>query len=281
MSPGAGPGGGRGTAVLRVLGLLGLVGVVATVWLGLWVTPPDRFMGNLVRLLYLHPAIAWVMYIAYGIAFLSSLLYLWPRTRALAWDRLAGASSEVGVVFTGLTLVTGSIWGRPTWGVWWTWDPLLTTTALLFVLYLGYLAVRQIPGEREARARRSAIAALVAFVDVPIVYFSVLWWRSLHQPPTVDDPVTGKTYVHGSMAWTLLLSFVALTLVYAWLLAHRYRLAALADLEEGEGLELAIAERRAEAGGAPARGEEPAGADLVGAAAGVPDPGARGPGAGR
>lgn len=238
----------RSDAALRVVGTLALVGVVATVWLGLWVTPPDKFMGNLVRLLYIHPSIAWVMYIAYGVAFLSSLLYLWPRTRSLRWDKLAGASSEVGVVFTGLTLVTGSIWGRPTWGAWWTWDPLLTTTALLFVLYLGYLSVRRIPGDPDVRARRSAIAALVAFVDVPICYFSVLWWRSLHQAPTVDDPINGKTYIHGSMAWTLLLSFLSFTLVYVWLLGQRYRLFGLAEREEGEGLAFAIEERRAEAG---------------------------------
>jgi heme exporter protein C len=237
----------RGQRFLGVVGLLAFVGVAVTVWLGLCVTPPDVFMGNLVRLLYIHPSIAWVMYICYGVAFLSSLLYLWPRTRDLRWDKLAGASSEVGVVFTGLTLVTGSIWGRPTWGVWWTWDPLLTTTALLFVLYLGYLAVRRIPGEPDSCARRSAIAALVAFVDVPIAYFSVLWWRSLHQAPSIDDPLTGKTYIHGSMAWTLLLSFVSFTLVYVWLVAHRYRLYGLAAREEDEGLALALEERRAEA----------------------------------
>ena len=241
----------RGERAVAVVGALALVGLVFTVWLGLWVTPPDEFMKNLVRLLYIHPSIAWVMYLAYGLAFLSSLAYLWPRTRAMRWDRLAGAAAEVGVVFTGLTLVTGSIWGRPTWGAWWTWDPLLTTTALLFVLYLGYLAVRRIPGEREAQARRSAIAALVAFVDVPICYFSVLWWRSLHQAPSIDDPITGKTYIHGSMAWTLLLSFISFTLAFAWLVAHRYRLFVLAEREDDEGLAVALEERRAEAGGTP------------------------------
>ncbi|HVC24171.1 MAG TPA: cytochrome c biogenesis protein CcsA [Acidimicrobiales bacterium] len=238
----------RAVAV-RALGVAALAGIAATVVLGLWVTPPDEFMGNLVRLLYIHPALAWVMYIAYGVSFLSSLAYLWPRTRGPRWDRLAGASSEVGVVFTGLTLVTGSIWGRPTWGAWWTWDPLLTTTALLFVLYLGYLAVRRIPGDADTRARRSAIAALVAFVDVPIAYFSVLWWRSLHQTPTVDNPVNGKTAIHGSMAWTLLLSFVAFSLAYLWLVVHRCRLAVLVEREESEGLQLAIEQRRSEAVG--------------------------------
>jgi heme exporter protein C len=233
-----------GDAALRVLGVVALAGVLATVWLGLFVTPPDRFMGNLVRLLYIHPPMAWVAELAYGASMLCCLCYLWPRTRSLVFDRLAGATAEVGVVFTGLTLVTGSIWGRPTWGAWWTWDPLLTTTALLFVLYLGYLALRHVPGEPHARARRSAIGGLIAFLDVPIVYGSVYWWRSLHQAPSIT---VGRTYVHGSMAWTLLLGFVSFTLAFAWLVAHRYRLALLQDREEGEGLELALAERRAEA----------------------------------
>lgn len=237
--------------LLAATGVGALGGIAATVWLGLWVTPPDIYMGNLVRLLYIHPPIAWVMYLAFGVAFLSSLCYLWPRTRDLRFDRLAGAAAEVGLVFTGLTLVTGSLWGRPTWGTYWTWDPLLTTTALLFVLYLGYLALRRVPGGAEARAKRSAIGALVAFVDVPICYFSVLWWKSLHQAPSVLDPATGKTYVHGSMAWTMLLGFVSFTLAFAWLVARRYRLAGLAAREERDGLALALAERRAE-GAAPA-----------------------------
>jgi heme exporter protein C len=243
-APPAGRGAARADLALRLLGVTALVSVAATVWLGLWVTPPDEFMGNLVRLLYIHPPSAWVAFLAFGVSALGSLLYLWPRTRSLAFDRLAGASAEVGVVFTGLTLVSGSIWGRPTWGTWWTWDPLLTTTALLFVLYLGYLAVRAVPGDAHVRAKRSAVAALIAFVDVPIVYGSVSWWRSLHQAPTI---AVGHTYVHGSMAWTLLLGFVAFTLVYAWLVAHRYRLFGLQEREETEGLEVALAERRAEA----------------------------------
>ncbi|HVB00415.1 MAG TPA: cytochrome c biogenesis protein CcsA [Acidimicrobiales bacterium] len=217
----------RADQIQRSLGLSALVGMVATIWLGLFITPPDQFMGDLVRLIYIHPPLAWVAFIAYGMNFLASLAYLWPRTRDLRWDQLAGASAEVGVLFTGLTLVTGSIWGRPAWGTWWTWDPLLTTTALLFVLYLGYLALRRVPDDQEFRARRSAIAALIAFIDVPIVYFAVLWWKSLHQAPTVLNPTTHKTYIHGSMAWTLLLGFVAFTLTYAWMVMIRYRLGAI------------------------------------------------------
>ncbi len=237
----------RAETATKIIGVLALLSLIATVWLGLFVTPPDQFMGNLVRLLYVHPPIAWVMFVAYGVAFLSTLLYLWPRTRDLRFDRLAGASSEVGVIFTGLTLLSGSIWGRPTWGTWWTWDPLLTTTALLFVMYLGYLALRRLPGDPETRAKRSAIGGLVAFIDVPIVYFSVLWWKSLHQAPTVLDPVTGKTYIHGSMAYTLLLGFVAFTLLYVYFVAKRYRLERLKYLYDRVLLDEAIQERKREA----------------------------------
>ena len=123
---------------LTVVGVLGVIATGFTVWLGLWITPPDQFQGNLARLLYIHPAIAtvalyWVGLVAAG----GSLLYLWPRTRSLFWDRLAAASVEVGAVFAALTLVTGAIWGRPVWGVWWTWDARLTSTALLLLLEIG------------------------------------------------------------------------------------------------------------------------------------------------
>ncbi len=232
--------------IQRALGFVALIGLLATVGFGLVWTPPDQFMGNLVRLIYIHPPLAWVGFIAYGMNFLTSLAYLWPRTRDLRWDQLAGASAEVGVLFTGLVLVTGSIWGRPAWGTWWTWDPLLTTTALLFVLYLGYLALRRVPDDPKLRARRSAIAALIAFIDVPVVYFAVLWWKSLHQAPTVLNPLTHKTYIHGSMAWTLLLGFVAFTATYAWMLMIRYRLGADEQQARVADVVLALHERQEE-----------------------------------
>ena len=158
----------RAAVTLRVLGVTALVGVAATVWLGLFVTPPDEFMGNLVRLLYVHPPMAWVAFLAYGVASLASLLYLWPRTRAERFDRLAGASAEVGVVFTGLTLVSGSIWGRPTWGVWWAWDARLTLTAVLLVLFLGYLALRRVPAEPEVRALPTVPQVAEPVAHVPL-----------------------------------------------------------------------------------------------------------------
>jgi heme exporter protein C len=213
----------------RIIGIAALVSVAFTVWLALWVTPPDVVQGNLVRLVYLHPAVAWVaLYLAFGLAAVASLLYLWPRTRSLFWDRLAAAAVEVGVVFNVCTLISGSIWGRPTWGVYWTWDARLTSTALLLILFLGYMALRRVPADPEVRAKRCAFAALFAAVDVPIVHFSVLWWKTLHQGATVLNPDLSPQ-IHGSMAWTLLLGFVALTLVFFWMLLVRYRIGSLQD----------------------------------------------------
>lgn len=236
---------------VRVVGLAGAVLTALTVWLALWVTPPGAkglgaVSGNYVRLVYLHPPVAWVaLYLAFGLAALSSVLYLWRRTRSLFWDRLAAASVEVGVLFNALTLITGSIWGRPTWGVWWTWDARLTSTALLLVLFLGYLALRRVPAEPHIRARRCAVAALIAFVDVPIVHFSVQWWQTLHQGATVLNSNLSPT-IHGSMAWTLLLGFVAITLLFVWMVAVRYRIEVLQDLVGDQDIEVSLAERQAE-----------------------------------
>src|SRR5438874_5014083 len=177
-----------GGDVTRALGVVtaGLLAVTAV--MALVVSPPDAVQGDAVRLLYVHVPTAWVaMYLSFGVTSLASALWLWPRTRRRTWDVLAGASAEIGVVFIALTLAVGSIWGRATWGVWWTWDARLTTTAVLLVLYLGYLALRRVPADVETRSRRCAIAALAAFIDVPIVHFAVEWWRTLHQTASIFD----------------------------------------------------------------------------------------------
>ena len=185
---------------------------------------------------------AWVAYLAFGVTSIGSALWLWPRTRATVWDRVAGASAELGVIFTALTLVLGSLWGRPVWGVWWAWDARLVTTAVLFFLYLGYLALRRIPAPPEARAKRCAIAALIAFVDVPIVHFSVNWWRTLHQEGTVfNERLDAK--IHGVMAFTLWFGVLAFTLLFVYLLDRRYRLLALEEDREDREVQQAIAER--------------------------------------
>ncbi len=240
----------QSTRATKILGGASLVTLALTVWLALVVSPADVVQKDAVRLLYLHVPTAWIaMYISFGVTTLASGLYLWRRSRSRFWDITAGASAEIGVLFLGLTLAVGAIWGKATWGVWWTWDARLTTTAVLFVLYLGYLAVRKVPASPEVQSRRAAIVAIAAFLDVPIVHQSVEWWRTLHQDASVfSERRLLDPQIRGTMAWTLFLGVVAFTLLYAWLMAHRFRLAWLEDRLGERQLQAAIDERRAEAG---------------------------------
>jgi heme exporter protein C len=230
----------------RLLGPVTLASLALTAWLGLDVTPPDKVQGNLARLVYVHPAVAWVaLYLSFGTAAIASALYLWPRTRSIVMDRVAHSAMEVSVVFIALTLITGSIWGRPTWGVWWVWDARLTSTAVLGVLALGYLALRRATDDPTARARRGAVYVLLAAINVPIVHFSVQWWKTLHQNATVFT--SNRTLlIHGIMAWTLLISFVAFSLAFAWLLRARYRLEVARERGADDLVERALDERRRE-----------------------------------
>jgi heme exporter protein C len=229
--------------VSRALGWASLVSLVTLALFGLWGAPEDATQKEAQRLMYLHVPAAWLAYLAFGVTALASALFLWPRTRSLVWDRLAGASAELGVLFTALTLVLGSLWGRPVWGIWWAWDARLVTTAVLFFLYLGYLALRRIPSDDPVGAgKRNAIAALIAFVDVPIVHFSVEWWRTLHQKATVFNPQL-SAHIHGVMALTLWIGVIAFTILYVYLLDRRYRLASLEEELDQRELDLAIAAR--------------------------------------
>ena len=235
---------GRSTGnTLLALAALGTTGATFAVGLSL---PATVEQGDTAKLIAIHPPIAWVAYLAFGVTALTSALYLWPKWRSRLWDLVAGASAEIGVVFTRLTLVLGAIWGRGTWGVWWTWDARLTTTALLFLLFCGYLALRRVPGSVEARAKRSAVAALVAAVDIPIVHFSVEWWRTLHQGRTLLRPDASSQLSGGSYGQAMLLGFVAMTLVYLWLVIERTRVEELEEQLEEDVLGEAMAERAAE-----------------------------------
>jgi len=232
-----------------------------TAYMALVGAPADAVQGDAQRLMYLHVPAAWLAYLAFTVTAIASLLWLVPRTRSTAWDLLAGASAEVGVLFTGLTLAMGSIWGKPIWGSWWEWDARLTTTAVLFFLYLGYLALRRAGGGPDQRAKRSAIAALIAFVDVPIVHFSVNWFQTLHQQGTVFNRKM-NVEISGTMATTLVLSVVAFTLLYAYLVARRMELLNLEEGFEERELARAIAERIAQ--DSPAADSAPSPEPMVG-----------------
>jgi heme exporter protein C len=230
----------------RLLGPVTLLLLALTFWLGLWVTPPDKVQGNLARLLYVHPAVAWVaLYVSFGTATIASALYLWKRSRSIVMDRVAHCAMEVSTIFILLTLITGSIWGRPTWGVWWAWDARLTSTAILGVFTVAYLALRRANDDPELRARRSAVFAIIAAINVPIVHFSVDWWKTLHQGATVFTQ-DGNLLVRGIMLWTLFISLVAFTLLFFWLLRARYRLEVLRGERDQALLEEALVQRRRE-----------------------------------
>ncbi len=227
------------------LGIAALVTLGATVILGLTL-PKTIEQAEYSRLIAIHPGIAWTAYVACGVTALASIAWLLPRTRAAKWDLLAGASAEIAAVFTALMLVTGSIWGRPTWGVYWVWDARLTLSALLLALLLGYLAIRQVPADPDVRAKRSAMAATLALVVVPVNHFAVTWWRTLHQGRSLAQ-LTPEDSLDGAFLGAMALGFLAMTLVYAWLLVHRVRIARLEADREESALVAAIEERRAEA----------------------------------
>jgi len=216
----------------KVLGWASLVGVAFTLVMSLIVVPPDASQGDVQRLMYVHVPAAWLAYLSFFVVFVASIAYL--VTRRIRWDRLAAASAEVGVLFTVLTIGLGMLWGKPVWGAWWTWDPRLTTTAILLLLYLGYLAVRRLPESPARRARWAAVIGIVAFLDVPIVQLSVTWWRSLHQGPTVR--LLGESTIAPIMLTTLLIALGAFTLLYCYLLVLRLRVGRLEERAVAEAL---------------------------------------------
>jgi len=234
-----------GTRATRVIGVVTILVMAWVVVSGLIFTPQDVVQGESVRIMYVHVPSAWIAYLAFIVTAVASAGWLFGKKHSMGFDRFAGASAEVGVMFMAITLITGSLWGRLTWGEFWQWDPRLTTTAFLFVTYLGYLAVRRLDGSKEQRARRSAVVAMLAVLEIPLVHFSVVLWRSLHQGATVLNP-SGDVKMDGLMLFTLFSGVVGFTLVFVWLVLHRQRTMLLVDIANSQGLDAAIATRRAE-----------------------------------
>lgn len=176
--------------------------------------PTEATMGVIQRIFYFHVPMAWVAFLAFFVVFISSIMYLWKRDRK--WDIIASSSAELGIVFTTLVLITGSVWAKPIWGVWWTWDARLTTTLVLWLIYVAYLLVRSYIDEEERAARFAAVVGIVGFIDVPIVALAIVLWGTQH-----PSPVIFEGGLESSMLATLLVSLSAITTVYALLLTER------------------------------------------------------------
>jgi heme exporter protein C len=200
----------------RVLSVTCLVLLAVTAYGMFFIARPDRVQGDAARIVYFHVPLAWVAFLAFFVVFCAGVAYL--RTGSARWDYLGRASAEVGVIFTTLVLITGAIWGYPIWGTWWSWDPKLTTTLILWFMYLAYLMVRAY-AEPPRGPRYAAVVGIVAFFDVPIVYLSSYWWRTLHPQPVIGPLADQQP--SSSIVWVLLLSVVAFTVLYALLVRVR------------------------------------------------------------
>ena len=194
--------------------------MVDLVLIFLWV-PTEQVMGVVQRIFYFHVPLAWVMFVAFFVVFIASVMYLWKGQRR--WDALGHSAAEVGVVFATLMLISGAVWAKPVWGVWWTWSPRLTTSLILWLLYVGYLMLRAYAPTPSQAARYSAVMGIVGFIDVPIVYLSVVWWRNIH-PELMVGPGAESGSLDGDMLVTLMYSLLTFTVLFAYLLWERLAL---------------------------------------------------------
>jgi heme exporter protein C len=209
----------------RTLGWLAVLALIAGLGAAFGYAPREAVQGNVQRIMYLHVPAVLTAYLAFALVFVGSVGYL--LTRRPGWDRLALAAAEPGVLFTGITIVSGSIWGKPTWGTWWTWDARLTSTAVLFMVYVGYLLLRSLIEDPDARARYAAVVGILGAVNIPIVHFSVKWWRALHQPSTILGPE--RSPIDPAIGLALFVNWVAFTLLFAYFLARRMEIARLEE----------------------------------------------------
>lgn len=246
LTPAASAGLGTGSRGTRILGAVVLAGYALVAWLAFVASPDDSIQGDLVRVLYLHVPAVTVAYIACMVTTVASGVWLAKRTEW--WDIVASASAEIAIVFTALTLLSGMVWGKATWGTWWEWDARLTSTLFLFLLLIGYTALRSATPDRDARSKRSAIIGLLLFPNIFIINRSVEWWRSLHQDATINL-ASGEVTIEGLMLFTWMFALAVTCVFYAWLMVHRFRVGWLADRAEDLLLDEAIAERRGEAPG--------------------------------
>lgn len=186
----------------------------------LWFIGPELHQGDVYRILYIHVPFAFSAFFSAFLLLIFSIRTLLSREYAHRNFLKAYSSAELGLLFTVLTLLTGSIWGRPTWGTWWTWDARLTTTFLLALLYSGYLLLANSLSQGPAKYKISAVMGVLIFADVPLIYKSVSWWRTLHQPPSLE--LGGSAAMDASIESTLLICIVLTLLFSCWLITQRY-----------------------------------------------------------
>jgi heme exporter protein C len=202
----------------KVLPYLTLITMLLALYAAFVYAPRERTMGDLQRIFYFHVASWWIAFLAFGVVFCASVAYLVTRKRD--YDSLALSSAEIGVVFTSIGLITGPLWAKPAWGVYWTWDARLTTALVLWLIYVAYLMLRRYVADEAKRANLAAVAGIIGFVDVPIVFFSIRWWRTQHpQPVIMGSPESG---LHPQMFHALMMSLVAFLFLYLWLLEQRW-----------------------------------------------------------
>lgn len=206
----------------RYLGIAAALGMVAMLYFALIYAPTERTQGHAQRIFYPHYGSAIITYVAYITTCIASIGYLWKRRES--WDQVARASAEVGVLLNTILLVAGSIWGKTIWGTWWTWDARLTTTLILWFIYVGYLMLRSYGGDTPQIARSAAVIGIIGCIDIPIINQSVNWWRTLHPAPVVQraDPALPAEMVHA-----MLVAMLAFFLLYLYLLIQRLRVAKL------------------------------------------------------
>lgn len=197
--------------------VLSAVSIIVSLLMVFIVVPTEATMGIIQRIFYYHVPVAWVAFLAFFLVFIASIMYLWKRSRM--WDIIAHASAEIGVIFTTLVLITGSIWAKPIWGVWWTWDARLTASLVLWLIYIAYLIVRSFIAEEERAARFAAVVGIVGFIDVPIVALAIVIWGTQHPNPVIFEGGLAPI-----MLATLLLSLLAITSVFFLLLLQRISL---------------------------------------------------------
>ncbi|HZC05757.1 MAG TPA: cytochrome c biogenesis protein CcsA [Ktedonobacterales bacterium] len=204
------------------LALLGLttLGMMLTIWAAFIYAPTELVEGPVQRIFYVHVPLAWISYLAFFFVLVGSALYLWRRDDR--WDTFARVNAEIGTVFTTLVLISGSLWGRAFWGAWWVWDERLTTSLLMWFIYVGYLALRSYTGRTAQGARAAAVVGILGFIVTPINYMSVKWWRTLH--PDQVLPLGGTPQLPASMIVALMISLVTFTLLYALLTIEVYKL---------------------------------------------------------